>query len=351
MLSFPVRLFLATRAAIVAIAGLTTWLWPHLYTGNGSRPWTPSFIDGLCAWDCLGYAEIARGGYGVPFQINFWPMLPLLARPLVWLHVPSLWAVVLVANAAALVAFVFVYRVFALLDGEEAARWGLALFAVWPFAFFYGTGYTEPVMIAATAAAMYYALSGRHVVAALLFSGGVLARTPSTLGWLGLAVAQLRGRNATWRTRAALLIPIAVALLWPLYCWARYHDPLLFVHVRNGWGWHAHINVFRGMQRWREGRLMLVYPWFAAVNLVGGLALLRQPRWWPLAAIAVPQLVLYLVMGAYGLGRYAGSVGPAYLPLGIWLARRPSLQLPVVVVLAMFQGFFLHLYAHAYELQ
>ena len=61
--------------------------------------------------------------------------------------------------------------------------------------------------------------------------------------------------------------------------------------------------------------------------------------------------VLAFGLGAYGLGRYSASVWPAFLPLGVWLTRRPSWKLPLVVVLAMFQGLFLHLFAHAYELQ
>ena len=49
--------------------------------------------------------------------------------------------------------------------------------------------------------------------------------------------------------------------------------------------------------------------------------------------------------------RAVSSVWPAFLPLGLWLSRRPSLQTPIIVVLAIFQGLFLHLFAHAYELQ
>lgn len=350
-MSFPVRLYVATRVAIFTVAGLTVFLWPHLYTDAGSTPAPLRFVDGLCAWDCRGYAEIARGGYGVPILTNFWPMLPLVARPLVWLHVPPMWAVVVVANVAALGAFVFVYRVFELLDGEEAARVGLVLFATWPFAFFYGTGYTEPLMICGGAGGMYFALRGRHVDGGLVFAGGVLSRMPSMLGWLGLVAAQLADGNAGRRARLGLAIPVAVGLLWPLYLWARFGDPLQFLHVRDLWGWHAHINVFRGMRRWRDGRMMLVYPWLAIAPVVGGAALVRVRRWWPLAAIAVPQLVLFLAVGAYGLGRYVGSVWPAFLPLGVWLARRPSLQTPVVVVSCVLQGLFLHLYSHGYELQ
>jgi hypothetical protein len=347
---FPLSLWLATRLVIIAVAGLSVFLWPHLYTGQGSVAYPLSLTDGLCAWDCGAYAGIAAHGYDKPIMANFWPMLSVYAHPLTWLHLSGAAAVVIVANLAALFAFVAVWAVFEILDGEEAARWGLTLFAAYPFAFFFGVGYTEPLMVAAGAGAMWLALRGRHTWAGVAFAAGVLARAPATLGWIGLAAVQLRDRTR-WRTRAALLIPIAVAMLWPLYNWIKFGDPLQFVHSRNYWGWHGKLNLIRGMQRWRDSRMLLVYPFFGLLPAVGVLGLLRERRWWPLASFALPTFVLFCVIGAYGFGRYSASVWPAFLPLGVWLARRPSLQTPIVVVLAIFQGFFLHLFAHAYELQ
>jgi hypothetical protein len=346
---FVLVLWLATRVAIVGIAGLSVFLWPHLYTKVGSVPADLSLADGLCAWDCRAYAQIAERGYDLAIMTNFWPLLPLLARPLVWLHLSPFVAVVLVANAASLVAYLAIYHVFEILEGEAAARWGLTLFAAYPFAFFFGVGYTEPLMVAAGAGAMWLALRGRHVWAGVAFGAGVLARMPASLGWLGLAAVQLRDRTR-WRTRLALLIPVAIGLLWPLYLWMRFGDPLLWMHVRKLWGWHGSLNVVHGMMRWREARMLLVYPFFALVPAAGVVALAREPRWRPLAAIAVPTFVLFVIIGAYGLGRYTASVWPAFLPLGVWLSRRPMLR-PLVVALAIFQGLFLHLFAHAYELQ
>ena len=351
-LRYPLLVWLFTHVAIAAIAGTSIFLWPHLYLGDhGSRPAALTLVDGLCAWDCREYANIAADGYGNAFHTNFWPMLPLYARPLVWLHVDRLLAVVLVATLASLVAYVAIYRVFEILDGEDAARWGLALFAAYPFAFFFGVGYTEPLMVAAGAGGMWLALSGRHVWANLAFAAGVLSRAPATLGWLGLAAVQLRDRTR-WRTRAALLIPVGVGLLWPLYCWLRFHDPLAWMSARKLWGWHGSLNIIKGMTRWdQNARMLLVYPVFALIPGAGVVALVRQRRWWPLASFALPLFVLFCAMGAYGLGRYSASVWPAFLPLGVWLARRPSLQTPVLLALALFQGLFLHLFAHAYELQ
>ncbi len=177
-----------------------------------------------------------------------------------------------------------------------------------------------------------------------------MSRAPATLGWLGLAAVQLRDKTR-WRTRAALLIPVAVGALWPLYTWVHFGDPLLWMRERKLWGWHGHVSVIGGFRHWRDARMLVIYPFFALLPAAGVVGLLREPRWRPLAAIALPTFALFCVIGAYGFGRYTASVWPAFLPLGVWLSRRPTLQTPLLVALAIFQGLFLHLFAHAYELQ
>ncbi len=348
---FALTLWLVTHATIVTIAGLSIFLWPHLYA-NGSVP-APhlTLVDGLCPWDCRFYGSIARFGYDDKVTTNFWPMLSLYGRPLVWLGLSGNAAVVVIGNLASLVGYVAVYRVFEILSDEAGARWGLVLWAVYPFSFFFAAGYTETLMVACGAGGMWLALRGRHVWAAIAFSAGLLSRAPATLAWLGLAAVQLRDRTR-WRTRAALLIPIAVGLSWPLFNWIRFHDPLQWLHARELWGWHASLNLVRGMQHWRDNaRMLLVYPVFGIIPAIGVVGLVVERRFWPLASFALPTFALFCLMGAYGFGRYSASVWPAFLPLGVWLARRPAWQTPVVVVLALFQGFFLQLFVHAYELQ
>src|SRR5437588_2960868 len=65
--------------------------------------------------------------------------------------------------------------------------------------------------------------------------------------------------------RLALLIPVAVALLWPLFLWVHFHDPLIFVRVRKLWGWHGSLSVPYALTRWRESRMLIVYPFLALI--------------------------------------------------------------------------------------
>jgi hypothetical protein len=56
-------------------------------------------------------------------------------------------------------------------------------------------------------------------------------------------------------------------------------------------------------------------------------------------------LTLWLV-GISALGRYSASCWPAFLPLGVWLERRPALALAVVGFSAMLQMIFFFLHTH-----
>jgi hypothetical protein len=347
---FAFRLWLATRLALVTAVAASVYLWPAVYTANGSVPVGLSFIDGMCPWDCRAYAEIAGDGYARHVMANFWPLFPMLARPLVWLHIPPMWAVVLVANAAALGAFIAVYRVFELIEDETAARWGLTLLAVYPFSFFYGVGYTEAVMVLCGAGGIWLALRGRIVWAGALVGAGALSRYQGVLAGLSLAVIMWR-EHRNRRALYAIGVAALVASLWPLYLWGEFHNPFFMIKMRRAWGWHAYLNVFRGMARAAESRILMIQPFWSLVPGVGAFALLARRRWWPLAAMAVPFMLINWILGAYGLGRYAASCWPAFLPLGVWLARRPAWQLPVVAGFAIWQGLLIQLFAHAYELQ
>jgi hypothetical protein len=355
--AYPVRLFIVTRLAILALVAITLYLLPGLYNGVGMSRIALSTVDGLCQWDCQLYAEVTKYGYRSVPMFNFWPLLPLAAHPLTWLHASPRFAVVLVANGAALVGFIAVYRTFLILEDEETARWGTTLFAAYPFAFFFAGGFSESLMVGSSAAAMALALGGRDVAGGAALAAGILARHTTVFTGLGLLVKQLeevRGDLRLLFTRRQLLgliLPIPILLLWPLYSFLRFHDALLFVHARVHWTWQAWTSVVGGWHKRGDMPILAVYPFICWIPALGALLLLLRRRWWPLAAIALPLMALFLAVGACGLGRYSASCWPAFLPLGAWLRRRRSLQVPLVVALALLQGLFLHLYAHGFNIQ
>ncbi len=89
---------------------------------------------------------------------------------------------------------------------------------------------------------------------------------------------------------------------------------------------------------------------FALIPTLGAALLCTRKRWIELGANGAVLMIVVLSSGAAGMGRYSASCWPAFLPLGMWLAKRPSLQGPVLLFLALFQGLFFFLFSHQFRI-
>jgi hypothetical protein len=252
-----------------------------------------------------------------------------------------------------------IYRVFARLEGEEAARWGLALFAAYPFAFFQAGGYPESLMIFFSALAILLALRGNHLWAGLTLGLGVLTRHVTLFAGSALLAAQIRQRGI--HPRRLLLNPSILGLLLPwlflgLYCLYQYivfGNPLAFAAARDQppWGpmaWWGIDDLLTTQETNRHVQVMYSYLPFAILVSIGALALLRKPQWVELAVFALSFLIAVWAMGMWGLGRYTAACWPAFLPFGARVAKTRYLQGPVITILALFQGLFFFLFSHQY---
>ncbi|MFH7598791.1 hypothetical protein WDV06_27400 [Streptomyces racemochromogenes] len=197
------------------------------------------------SWDSFWYLSIAAHGYGrtqmwpasdsIQSDAAFFPLYPLLTHLLGGGPVAGL----AVAWTAAGAAAVGVYRV-----GERmlGARAGVLLVALWaslPHAVVLTLGYTEPLLCALAAWALYALLRERWMWAASLAVLAGLTRPT------GIAVAAavtvpalrelLRGNRAPAVWAAALLAPAG----WAAYVGAvgaRRHEALGYFTVQRQWG-------------------------------------------------------------------------------------------------------------------
>jgi hypothetical protein len=360
-LAFPLILFAVSRLALLYFSHLSMTAAPDLFVeppGARELRILPA-LDGLCRWDCGQFERIAATGYSRPYQSNFFPLLPLLANAVHQVTGVGLReALILVANVAALAAFIVVYRIFQTLEGDDAARSGLALFVAFPFAFFQASGYPESLMVLASASAIFLALRGHHVLAGAALGLGVLARHLTMLAGASLLIAQLRERGRD--PRRFLFSPAILGLVLPwlflgvygAYLYVQFDDPLAFVEARNNWGdraWWGLGNLLSAHTGSPAIQVMYAYLPFALFVTAGAIGLARW-RWLELAAYAILLMGVVWAIGVWGLGRYSASCWPAFLPLGVWLSKRPNLLLPTVVGLAVFQGLFFYLFAHQYPL-
>ncbi|MDQ4075116.1 MAG: glycosyltransferase family 39 protein [Chloroflexota bacterium] len=362
--AFPLLLFIGTRIGLLAFSHIALTLVPNLAWEFGSRDVIRNYpaLDGLCRWDCWHYGFIAREGYTEARWTNFFPLFPLFVRGLYQLtgiH-PNL-ALLIVPNVASLASFLVIYRIFTMLAEEAAARSALVLFSFYPFAFFQATGYPESLMIFCSALAILLALRGNHLSAGVALGLGVLARHLTMFAGAALLAAQVRERGP--HPKRLLLNPAILGLLIPwlffggycLYEYLQWGNPLAFVEARDQppWGslsWWGVQDLLTTTSTSEHVPVMYSYIPFALVTTVGAAALMRRRAWAELAAFGVVFTVAIWIIGMWGMGRYSASCWPAFLPMGVWLSKRPNLQGVVIGIFALFQGLFFYLFAHMFPI-
>ena len=141
--------FLVARVVVLGALGLA-----H-FVVDRTHPSTPGVAArvhaGLLGWDAGWYESIARVGYA-PLgrqSLRFFPALPALTHALAWL--PGLGdgpALVLLANAAALVATAMLYVLVRRETGERVvARRSLWILSLLPAGFVLVMGYAESLLL------------------------------------------------------------------------------------------------------------------------------------------------------------------------------------------------------------
>lgn len=362
--TFPALLFIYTRGALLGFSYFAMRLAPNLNWSFDPREFLIKYpaLDGLCRWDCWHFGRIAREGYTEARWTNFFPLYPLLTRTVYQVTgMPVNLALLVVSNAAGFGSFLVIYRIFTMVAEEDAARCALALFAAYPFAFFQAAGYPESLMIVSSALAILLARRGNHLSAGIALGFGVLARHLTLFAGAALLAAQIRQRGLHPKRLLlnpailGLLIPWLALALYSFYQYKTFGNPLAFAAARDKppWGpmaWWGIQDLLKTRLDNDQVRAMYSYIPFGLMITAGALGLLMRRQWSELAAFAIIFMMMIWAIGMWGLGRYSASVWPAFLPLGVWLARRPKWQGPVIGILALFQGLFFYLYAHMFAI-
>ena len=357
---FPLLLWAATRAALMLFSEMALRLEPHGHripprheAFLRSHPW----IDGFCRWDCGWYLRIATHGYIAYEESNIWPFYPLLTRVFHELtRLDLILSLIIVANLACLISWLVMYRLFERLEGEDAARWALGLYAAYPFAFFQAEAYPESTMVMFSVLAISLALANQPLRAGLALGLGTLARHLVMIGGAALLIVQLRERG--WKRLFAergvlgLFLPWLILAAYPLWLWHSLHDPLAFWKSRTqGWGAVAWMGVWVPFQngQWLTDARYWIYPLISLVPAAGAVLLAKEKRW-ELFAVAAIFLATCWGIGAEALGRYSAGCWPAFLPLGVVLSKRRDWQVPALVSLALLQGLFFYLFIEQYPI-
>lgn len=363
--SFPFLVWVITRAAYLGMSWMSLTmvktLWYHEESRHRSlQPWP--WVDGLCRWDCGWFDRVAIEGYATVEHAKVFPLLSAIGAGVEQVTgLNHLLTFIIVSNLATLGAYVVVYKVFHDLEGEPAARFGLLAFTAFPFHYYSAAGYPESIMMFTTALAVWYARGNHHFRGAFALTVGFAARHLTLSGGAALLAGQIRERG--WKR--FFLSPAILALLipWSFLAWFSWYlsvktgDPLAWWTSRkigwNDWVWYGARQVMLYVPYWDRPEYFY-YLIFGIPMVAGGAGLAwmlrRDPKKYAeIAAFGLVLLAVVLSSGAAGMGRYHASNWACFLPIGVWLAKRPTWAPAALGLLWAFQGMWFFLFTHQWR--
>lgn len=346
--------WLVSRVLFLVTGLLADRLLSH--TGPAQPPNPHGLLHYWANWDGAWYSAIARYGYFKvmwPSSSNFFPFYPLLVRiGILFGGGPAVTGVV-ISLAASLAALYFVHELARDLFDRDVARAATLALAFFPTAFFFNAVYTEAVFLAAAAGSVWAARTqGNFLLAGVLGCIAAMTRNVGVFLLLPLAEEWWRRRQEVGPSALAplALVPAGLAA-YMFWLWRWSSHPLLFsTMVHKTWG-RTLTNPFtvlnRAWEKARYGAPVAAHPWriFETVNpnssydvmgtidyvvllifvVLLAVAIVRLP--WGLAAYAIlgtllPVLTPPQFLPLASLSRYALALFPAFIVLGLLLARR-----------------------------
>lgn len=299
-----------------------------------------ALVHQLLQWDSEWYFRIVTDGYqynGDPTiqqSIVFYPLFPMLARGLATVGgLTPADALLLVSNAAGLLAIVILFKLVREEFGDQIALVTTALVSFFPASVLLSAGYTEPLALLLIVS-FFLALKRRYYFSAALLAGLTIATRSTGIVLLPVLVWEM------WRSRdqrpflPALLpcIVLATSGLWlfMIYLWSAFGSPFAFADGQVAFheGTTLATRLVAALKLEPFTRMMLNdwNPWGQAswftllfiVLIVAGWS--RLPSSWTLFAIAV-LLLPYLTL----------SGGPAGF---VSMSRFNLVSFPLFVILA-----------------
>ena len=290
-------------------------------------PW----LELWAQWDSEHYLAIATDGYsyapGTFSNVIFFPLYPALiglVMTIVGRTDTQTGALIgfLIANAALLVALIYVAALVTRDLSLSVARRAVIYFLVFPMTFFLSAVYAESLFLATGAATLYHARQGEWYRAGV---AGFLAALTRPFGFLlvvPIAIEMLRQRPRIRVLPSIALVPLGLAT-YLAYLWVRFGDPFVYFRAGDVWGRSFHL-PWETLLAYLRGPLVLYdwpYAWLDLVSMTAMVALLIV-GWW-----LIPRS--YWAYAAIGLA-FSLSSGIAWFS-----ASRHALALfPIIIVLA-----------------
>ena len=303
-----------TWLAGLAMYGLVTavsWL-PF-----GSPPSLDKAYESWHRWDTTWYVIIADLGYRYDERgAAFFPLYPMLVRGVDQVLPRGAFEAALVVSVlACYAALVVMHRLAYCVLGDELARRAIFYLLAFPTGFYLAAAYSESLFVALSVGSLYAMRRRQWWVAGVLGGFASATRLAGVLLVLAFGYEYLRQRGFSPRrirldALAVALVPVGL-LLYALYCWRAFGDPLYFRQMQENWfrsGFQAPWTTLGEVTRMVAGTHPLLGP--TSVRNIINLT----------TAVAVLALLLVCLDREWGLGcEYAYlavfSAGVILLPL------------------------------------
>jgi Gpi18-like mannosyltransferase len=140
------------------------------------------FLESFSQWDGQWYLRILKEGYwykgpNIQSPVAFFPLLPLLGKPLTFLGFSPEFSLFLMANLSCLGFFIFFWLLTKNDFGEKVANRALFYYAISPLSFIFSALYTESLFLF-LACACFFFLRKSEFLKASLFAGLASATRP-----------------------------------------------------------------------------------------------------------------------------------------------------------------------------
>lgn len=239
-------IFVSSRAVIYFAIKFAKQFIPPAGT-NGTWDAGARWYASLLRWDSGWYYSILAGGYSfngdasVQQNVNFFPLYPLVSRiTSIALGVGGYGALLIVANASALLSVVALYKLVSSRFDDETALTAVALFSFFPASLFLSAGYSESLTLLFMLCC-FLLMQKQNYIAAAAVAGLAVATRATGMALLPVILWELWHQHGIERRRRILYVPLVIVLttsgIWAhmIFLWNTLGDPLAFWSARAAW--------------------------------------------------------------------------------------------------------------------
>jgi hypothetical protein len=320
------------------------------------------------AWDGDHYLYILQNGYAPDmspdsrfYDIAYFPLYPLLAKPLTW-FMSTETAMVALSNSLSMVGFMFFYLWIRNFAGQKKAFLATLFMATFPGAVFFSAGLTEGPFFTFAAVSLWL-LQLKRLYAAAVVSGLATMLRPTGVAlamavWLSAVIELWPATLPLWQRLGRLgvlgLISISGGLCYQIFLWERYRTPDVYFRAQEFWeeddkkmveAYATSGGAPRYSVPWFIDRAQTPQAWnriialiFVGVMVVGFFRPGPVPR-----VLFVLPLIIFLMtylpnngLRASSIIRYETAGLPVFALAAYYMARRPLRPLLVALVCLQF---------------